>query len=171
MSVFCKYNPPDNHFWCNVIWGYCQFHKENYINEHCPIYQGYPKWGVVITGEITPEIIQKYSYATIYDENGHLVSLGDSAYSGCDDELKLVVPYVQYIGQYAFRDCINLVELDFSDKEDDEIPVLSSPSAFMKSNSDEFVNDTFVIKVPSRLVEVWKTSTNWIALAERIRGV
>jgi hypothetical protein len=41
----------------------------------------------------------------------------------------------------------------------------------MKSNSDEFVNDTFVIKVPLRLEKAWKTSTNWITLAERIRGV
>ena len=127
MSVLCKYNPSDNPFWCNVIWGYCQFQHENYNNEHCPIYQGYPKWGVVISGEITPEIIQKYSYATIYNENDKLVSLGDTAFSGCEDELTLDIPYVKYIGRYAFRDCVNLNELDFSAKEDDEIPVLASP--------------------------------------------
>ena len=171
MSVLCKYNPSDNPFWCNVIWGYCQFQHENYNNEHCPIYQGYPKWGVVITGEITPEIIQKYSYATIYDEDNKLVSLGNTAFSGYDDDLTIEVPYVKYIGQYAFRDCINLKQLDFSAKEDDEIPVLASPQAFMKMNSNEFVNDEFKIYVPERLEEDWKQATNWVVLKERILGV
>ena len=166
MSALCKYNPSDNPYWCNVIWGYCQFQKEEYVNEKCPIYCGYPNWGIVISGEITLEIIQKYSFATIYDEDGHLVSLGYTAFSGCNDVLELEVPYVKYIGQYAFRDCTNLGYLDFSKKDDDEIPVLASPQAFMKTNSDEFVNDDFKIIVPKRLLETWKTSTNWVVIPE-----
>lgn len=38
METLCKYNPPDNPYWCKIIHGYCQFHKPQYVNEHCPFW-------------------------------------------------------------------------------------------------------------------------------------
>ena len=32
MTAFCAHNPSDNAFWCNAIYGYCQFQTDNTIN-------------------------------------------------------------------------------------------------------------------------------------------
>lgn len=63
------------------------------------------------------------------------------------------------------------MELDFSGKKDQYIPVLASPKAFMLEDGSDFVNDTFVIKVPSRLYDRWIQDTNWSALKNHIIGV
>jgi len=39
---YWDYNPQ----WCAVIWGYCQYEKPEWKNEHCPIYCCYPKWEI-----------------------------------------------------------------------------------------------------------------------------
>lgn len=190
MEALCKYNyllytkQGTNHnevnrkywgrnpYWCSVIWGYCQFQTQDTINERCPIYQGYPKWVIVIDDDdITDEIIQKYSYATIYDSQDHLVSIGDTAFQGYKENLSINCAYVRFIGKTAFQDCVRLNTLDFSSKTDDSIPVLSSPSAFMKSNTEDFVNDTFKIIVPQRLYNSWVSAPNWVALINHIQGV
>lgn len=85
-------------------------------------------------------------------------------------ELSLEVPYVRYIGKYAFQDCINLKKLDFSKKEDDFIPILSDITAFMKTDKETWVNNSFEIVVPQRLEEKWKISPNWVVIAKNIKG-
>ena len=74
------------------------------------------------------------------------------------------IPYVRYIGKNAFTDCLNLKALDFSKKTDTDIPVLASLTAFMKSNSSEFVNETFKIKIPKNLYSEWSKAPNWEGL-------
>lgn len=108
METYCKYNPSGNPYWCNVIWGYCQFQIPSFVNEHCPIYQGYPNWPIHVDGDVDDEFIQSHSYATIYDDGEHLVSLGDTAfqkYPSTLPALVLDVRYVRYVGRYAFQDC------------------------------------------------------------------
>ena len=146
MEAFCKYNPEDNPYWCKIIWGYCQFQADSHINEHCPIYQGFPNWPIHVDGDVDDEFLQTHGYATIYDNGECLVSLGDTAFQRCQEALALRLPYVRYIGRYAFQDCINLQSLDFS--ECSEIPVLASAEAFMKQDGSGFVNDSFVVIVP-----------------------
>jgi hypothetical protein len=76
----------------------------------------------------------------------------------------LDIPYVRYIGKNAFTDCLNLKLLDFSRKTDNYIPVLASLNAFMKSNSSEFVNETFKINIPKKLYSKWVKAPNWEGL-------
>jgi len=142
------------------------------VNEHCPIYQGYPKWPIH-QKDVDDEFIQSHGYATIYDDGQKLVSLGDTAFQMYPAELgdlSLTTTYVRYIGRYAFQDCVNLKMLDFSLKLDSFIPVLASPTAFMMQDGETFVNDTFQIKVPARLLDEWKAAPNWAALKNHIIG-
>lgn len=170
MEAYCKYNPSDNPYWCNVIWGYCQFQIPSYINEHCPIFNEFPNFPIHVT-EVTDEILQKYSYLTFYNQDDNLISLGDTAFQYFKGELDLDVQYVRFIGRYAFQDCMNLNVLDFSKKSDDFIPVLSDITAFMKSDKKTFVNETFKIKVPLKLYDKWIVSPNWIVIQKYIEGV
>ena len=170
MEAFCRQNPSDNPYWCNIIWGYCQFQVDDFINEKCPIYQGFPKWPVIVD-DFDDEFLQVHGYATIYDDGKKLVSLGDTAFQMYPDTLSIIVPYVRYIGKYAFQDCTKLKCVDFSHKTDDFIPVLASPEAFMLSDGSGFVNGTFKIKVPSRLYAEWVKAPNWTAVKDHIEGV
>jgi len=108
MEAYCKYNPSDNPYWCNVIWGYCQFQTPGTVNEHCPIYQGYPNWIIHVDVDVDDKFIQSHSYATIYDDGDHFISLGDTAFQMYPVDyppLEIDVRYVRYIGRYAFQDC------------------------------------------------------------------
>ena len=170
--AYCKYNPKTNPFWCNVIWGYCQFQINSFINEHCPIFQGYPRWPISVQ-DVDDQFCQTYSYATIYDDGEQLVSLGDTAFQKYSGNLSLNCKYVRYIGRFAFQDCENLQTLDFSEisPESTSIPVLASPEAFMKDDRKTFINNSFEILVPNRLYDKWKSSTNWVALKKYIKGI
>jgi hypothetical protein len=168
MEAYCRYNPSGNPFWCNIIQGYCQFQTEETINEHCPIFQGCQKPEIHIDDDVDDEFLQKHSFATVYDGNNNLVSLGDTAMQFDGDEIELQVPNVRYIGKYAFQNCTNLKLLDFSGKKDDFIPILASPTAFMMSDQKTFVNDSFYIKVPKRLLNEWRNAPNWSALTNHI---
>jgi hypothetical protein len=171
MEAYCQHNPSGNPYWCNAIWGYCQFQISSMVNEYCPIYNAYPKYPIHIDEEIDDETLQKYSYATIYDKDDRLVSLGDTAYQNYPDELELEIPYVRYIGKNAFTNCLKLKTLDFSKKTDDKIPVLASITAFMKSDGENPVNDYFSILVPKSLEDTWKSSLNWVVFKDHIVGV
>lgn len=72
------------------------------INEHCPIYQMGKGGSPVIIDDVTDEVMQKLGYATIYNKQNRLVSLGDTAFFGVNDEISLKLPYLRYIGKYAF---------------------------------------------------------------------
>lgn len=50
-----------------MIQEYCQFQADYFVNERCPIYQGYPKWPIH-EKDVDDEFIQSHSYATIYDD-------------------------------------------------------------------------------------------------------
>lgn len=170
MEAYCKYNPTGNPHWCGIIWGYCQFQTEQFINEHCPIFNEFPNNPIHVS-EIDDEILQTYSYLTFYDAENRLVSLGDTAFQLYSGELELEIPYVRYIGRFAFQDCVKLKTLDFSQKDDDFIPVLGDVTAFMMSDRETIVNDYFRIVVPQRLLDVWKTAPNWIFYSNFIKGV
>ena len=86
---------------------------------------------------------------TVYNSENTLVSLGDTAFQNYQNELVLNIPFVRYIGKYAFQDCLKLKTIDFSNKTDSDIPVLASPLAFMKSDETSLVNDYFKILVPN----------------------
>ena len=64
------------------------------------------------------------------------------------------------INSFAFAYCRNLVEVNFSARTD--IPALESPDVF------DNTPDNLAIKVPSDLVDQWKTATNWDAYADKI---
>ena len=164
MTAFCEYNENNNPYWCSAIWGYCQFQISSMINHHCPIYNQFPRNPIHIVEDIDDETLQKYSHMTVYDKDNKLISLGDTAFQNYKNELSLDIPYVRYIGKNAFTDCLNLKALDFSKKTDTDIPVLASLTAFMKSNSSEFVNETFKIKIPKNLYSEWSKAPNWEGL-------
>lgn len=170
MIAYCKHNPKNNPYWCNVIWGYCQFQTETTINSFCPIGDAYPQNPIHINTDIDDELLQIYSYATIYDKENKLISLGDTAFQNYPNTLKLKIPFIRYIGKTAFNNCYNLELLDFSEKADDNIPVLSDIRAFMTSNN-EFVNENFMILIPNRLYDKWVESPNWITIKKYIKGV
>ena len=47
---------------------------------------------------------------------------------------------------------------------------MASPTAFMMQDGETFVNDTFQIKVPARLLEDWRAAPNWTAVKDHITG-
>jgi len=146
------------------------------IEWHCPIYWGVPKWAIHTDDDVTKQFVQTHSYMTIYqniDGQDRLVSLGDTAFQNYnpDGGFSLEIPYVMYIGRYAFQNCKKLETIDFSGKTDDEIPELADPKAFMLYDGQTFVNETFQIKVPRRLYDKWVASTNWSVVSSHIIGV
>ena len=176
--TYCKQNPSDNPYWCNIIWGYCQFQTPDTVNERCPIYHAYkdfPPPQPPYTKDVDDRFLQTYAYATIFDDGQLLVSLGDTANQMYDPGTSFTVlcPDVRYIGRYAFQDCINLTSVDFSRYRDPDnfIPVLASPEAFMMSDRTTLINASFVIKVPKSLETAWKAAPNWAALQNHIIGV
>ena len=56
-----------------------------------------------------------------------------------------------------------MIEIDFSTHT--TIPELTSTNAFGNTSP------SLVIKVPSALVDEWKTATNWSTYADKIVGV
>lgn len=171
MIAFCEHNPIDNPYWCNAIYGYCQFQISSMINSFCPIYNAYPKNPIHITEDVNNEFLQINSHMTIYDKDNKLISLGDTAFQNYTGKINIEIPFVRYIGKKTFTDCFNLEVLNFSSKSDDEIPVLASTTAFMTSDEKQFINKTFKILIPIKLYDKWINSPNWSLLKEYIEGV
>lgn len=100
-----------------------------------------------------------------------MISLGDTAYAGSKDNISLSLPFCRYIGKMAFEDCVNLEVLDFSGYGRSKVPVLASPKAFTKRDTNTFVNDTFKILVPNSMYDEWISAPNWASLKNHIQGV
>lgn len=93
-----------------------------------------------------------------------VTNIGDYAFYGCRSLTSITIPDgVTSIGDAAFYGCRSLTEVDFSACTD--IPTLQSSDAFSNTSY------SLAIKVPSALLDGWKTATNWSTYADKIVGV
>ena len=93
-----------------------------------------------------------------------VTSIGDKAFYGCGTLGNVTVPgSVTSIGDRAFYDCAGLAFCDFTNHT--SVPTLAATNAFNGIPSD------CQIRVPSALVDEWKSATNWSTYASKIVGV
>lgn len=93
-----------------------------------------------------------------------VTSIGDFVFYRCYGITSIIIPdSVTSIGNSAFSYCKNLTEVDFSTCTD--IPTLESSNVFSNTSSN------LAIKVPSDLVDQWKSATNWSTYADKIVSV
>lgn len=93
-----------------------------------------------------------------------VTSIKSYAFSGCYRLKKMAIPKgVMTINTSTFASCSSLLELDFSNHT--SVPTLASTYALTGTSNN------MKIKVPSSLIEEWKTATNWSIYASRIVGV
>ena len=119
---------------------------------------------VVVGNGVTT--IGDYAFMRCYDltslEIGNNVtSIGKKAFAECSWSLKsIVIPNsVTSIGDLAFDTCRQLKRIDFSNHT--TIPTIGS-TIFKSTNS------TLQIKVPTNLIDEWKSATNWATYASKI---
>lgn len=117
---------------------------------------------------------EDYGSVTIYDADGHLISLGRKAFYGKENVsglTSLKLPFCLHVGDFAFQGCDSLKEIDFSTYkyiDDGMVPVLDSPNAFITTGGK--LNKNIKIYVPLALEGKWKGSPNWILLKDQIIG-
>lgn len=56
----------------------------------------------IIGRDVSDEFLQTHGFATIFDSNNRLISIGDTAFQKQCRKIRISVPYVRYIGKYAF---------------------------------------------------------------------
>ena len=93
-----------------------------------------------------------------------VTSIGNNAFNNCNGLTSVTIGNsVTSIGAGAFFNCRELIEIDFLTHT--IIPTLASTNTFDNTSS------SLVIKVPSALLDEWKTATNWSTYADKIVGV
>ena len=93
-----------------------------------------------------------------------VTSIGGSAFYRCYSLTNVVIPSsVISIGSNAFYQCYSLLEYDFSTFT--SVPTLSSTNAFTN------INGICKMKIPSALIDEWKTATNWATYADYMVAV
>ena len=93
-----------------------------------------------------------------------VTSIGSSVFWGCTGLTSVTIGNsVTSIGSWVFHNCTKLVMVDFSTHT--AVPTLASANAFENTSS------SLAIKVPSALLDEWKTATNWSTYADKIVGV
>lgn len=102
--------------------------------------------------------------SSIIPADGSVTSINRSAFLNCKGLTSITIPdSVTSIGESAFYGCTGLTEVDFSTCTD--IPTLESSNVFSNTPSN------LAIKVPSVLLDQWKSATNWSTYADKIMGV
>ena len=69
---------------------------------------------------------------------------------------------IQSIGRYAFSGCTNLVKIDFSNFKGTTPPIIEDMTALPPSSTK------FQVKVPEKMLSVWKNAGLWAVLHTRI---
>ena len=89
-------------------------------------------------------------------------SIGEEAFSSCSSLTSVSFPNATSIGSYAFKSCSNLTTI-YVGTNTSTVCTLSSTDAF--SDCTNLAN----IYVPSSLVDDYKTATNWLSYADKIK--
>ena len=168
------------------------FHMGNYIFAFChSLVHITISTGVLILGNYafnSCSSLRSVGFPLNFEhQNGFSTSLGTNAFYGCNSLAfttlsasvtdipsstfyncyslaSVSIPSsVTRIGTHAFYNCYGMVIYDFT--KHTSVPTLESTNAFSGIPSD------CVIKVPSSLVEEWKSATNWSTYANQIVGV
>ena len=85
-------------------------------------------------------------------------------FNACYSLTNIIIPNsVTSIDSYAFYGCFSLLEYDFSTFT--TIPTLSNTNAFTN------INGICKMKIPSALIDEWKTATNWATYANYMVAV
>lgn len=91
-------------------------------------------------------------------------TIAGSSFYYCTSLAEMIFPSsVTSITTSVFGECQGMAVYDFTHHT--AVPTLSNTSSFTNIPAD------CVIKVPSALVDTWKSATNWSALADKIVGV
>lgn len=91
-------------------------------------------------------------------------AIAGSSFYYCTSLAKMIFPSsVTSITTSVFGECQGMAVYDFTHHT--AVPTLSNTSSFTNIPAD------CVIKVPSALVDTWKSATNWSAFADKIVGV
>ena len=90
-------------------------------------------------------------------------SIGDSAFSSCSGLTSVAFPNATSIGDYAFYECNKLTTI-YVGTNTSTVCTLSSTSAF--TNCTNLTN----IYVPAKLVDSYKSATNWSNYASKIKA-
>ena len=92
-----------------------------------------------------------------------VTSIGGHAFYMCSSLASIVIPSsVEYIGEMAFYQCGSLLEVDFS--EHTSIPRIEYDTFWGIPNA-------CIIKVPSSLLDEWKSATSWNEIDGTFVGV
>ena len=109
-------------------------------------------------GKVYCNMLQKVEIGT------SVTSIGDYAFYYCTSLASVTIPSsVTSIGNSAFQYCHGMAIYDFT--KHTSVPTLANTNAFSSIPSD------CVIKVPTSLVDAWKSATNWSTYASNIIGV
>ena len=104
--------------------------------------------------------LMSYKYLKSVD-TGSLNSLSTAAYKQCSGLLTAIIRNkITSIPQKVFQGCSSLKRVDLSTHE--TIPTLANVDAFPSTNTN------LQIKVSESLIDDWKATTNWSALADKI---
>jgi hypothetical protein len=104
-----------------------------------------------------------YSLSNVVIPSG-VTSISDGVFRECYSLSNVVIPSgVTSIGSDAFTQCYSIIEYDFSTFT--SVPTLPSTLAF------EGINHICKMKIPSALIDEWKTATNWATYADYMVAV
>lgn len=90
--------------------------------------------------------------------------IGNSAFASCTGLLSVSFPVLDNLGTSAFSNCTSLSVAIIGTG-------LSKACSLTNSNAFGGTNEALIIYVPDSLVESYKTSVQWSALASRIKGI
>lgn len=95
---------------------------------------------------------------------GNITTIGSGFCRSCYSLTKVVIPGgVTSIVSQAFDNCYSIIEYDFSQLI--SVPTLANIDAFTG------INGICKMKIPSALIDEWKTATNWATYADYMVAV
>ena len=157
------------------------------VVNNCTLGLGHGSFSYCVMGSLSNNGIVYCNMLQAVEIGKNVTSIGNSAFGRCSSLSSVSIPSsVTSIGTYAFNSCYSLASVsipqgvtsidtnmfgycygmaiyDFT--KHTSVPTLSNTNAFSNIPSD------CVIKVPSSLLEEWKSATNWSTFADKIVGV
>ena len=138
------------------------------FSDYAPVFNlCYSLTNIIIPSGVTSfhynDFYKCYSLTNVVIPSG-VTSITSGTFSQCYSLTNIVIPSsVTSIAGISFEQCYSLLEYDFSTFT--SVPTLSNTNAFTD------INGICKMKIPSALIDEWKTATNWATYADYMVAV